>query len=179
MYTKYTDKNIQKKIVAELDKNKKFLFNIITDVTSTIKKIVDIQNDYISQSKLSSKFAWSYDQYTDYTSYINKQCYNIQHKIVKFFAILTDLFFIRRFLDKSYITNGISYTGGDHSVQYIYYLVNLFDFKVTHFSYSKIENISALDKEIKKINIDDMYKIFTPLSHNQCSDMSTFPKKFE
>ena len=46
------------------------------------------------------------------------------------FAMIVDIFFLRRFLDKDYITNAIVYTGSAHSIFYIYFLVKNFDFKI-------------------------------------------------
>ena len=39
------------------------------------------------------------------------------------FTNITDLFFLRRFLDKDYITKAITYTGAVHSINYINFLV--------------------------------------------------------
>lgn len=35
-------------------------------------------------------------------------------------TVFVDIYFLRRFLDKDYITNGLSYTGSTHSLMYVY-----------------------------------------------------------
>ena len=59
-----------------------------------------------------------------------------------------DVYFLRRFLDKKYITNTVTYTGINHSINYIYALVKYFDFKITHASYMKYD-IKEATKKIK------------------------------
>lgn len=96
------------------------------------------------------------------------------------FVYIMDVFFMRRFLDKDYVTNAISYTGSLHSDNYIYFLVKYFDFKITHYSYLKGDDIDAVTKIIKKTDnprVLDQY--FYPPILRQCSDMSDFPKLFE
>jgi hypothetical protein len=60
-------------------------------------------------------------------------------------GLFMDLYFLRRILDKDYITNIIVYTGAMHSLNYLYYLIKDFNFKIT--------NYSTLNKSIK-----DTYK---------------------
>ena len=94
--------------------------------------------------------------------------------IVYIFLKITDLFFLRRFLDKDYVTNAISYTGAAHSINYINFLVSNFDFKITHYSYSEETNLEKLNMIAK----NDIYKldfILHPQKLIQCSDLSSFP----
>ena len=70
-----------------------------------------------------------------YNLYKESHSFYIQNQ--RFFASLMDFYFLRRFLDKDYITNAIGYTGSYHSQNYIYYLVKYFDFKITHWSLFK------------------------------------------
>ena len=60
------------------------------------------------------------------------------------FALLVDMFFLRRFVDKNDITNGVIYTGIAHSVNYIYNLVKYFDFDITHVSYSSMKDLADI-----------------------------------
>ena len=95
------------------------------------------------------------------------------------FVILVDFYLLRRFLDKDYITNAISYTGGFHSLNYIYYLIKYFDFKITHWSYLN-GSINEVYDTIKKAN--DPYDIAHYFFSNpiyQCSNLSDFPENFE
>jgi len=92
---------------------------------------------------------------------------------------LVDLYFLRRFLNKDYITNGVIYTGALHSLFYVYMLVKYFDFKVTHASYSS-EEVSKLNSLIKKAPSSfTLSKYFYPPTFNQCSDLTRFPPLFE
>lgn len=94
------------------------------------------------------------------------------------FVFIVDLFFLRRFLDKDYITNGIIYTGISHSVNYIFILIKYFNFKITHYSYLK-STLEELYDHIKKA--DDKYDVESyiyPPKLIQCSDMTSFPKLF-
>ena len=98
------------------------------------------------------------------------------------YALIVDIFFLRRFLDKDYIQNAIVYTGISHSVTYIYVLIKLFNFKMTHISYikngTKIDTLKEFmnDKTHNDIHISEL---FYPLSVYQCSDMTDFPKHFK
>ena len=97
------------------------------------------------------------------------------------FAELVDLFFLRRFLDKDYVTNAIVYTGAAHSIFYIYYLVNQFDFKITNLSYhSEIKNLSDIEKIIRDSEYNpSIQKIFMPATFSQCINLTEFPKGFD
>jgi hypothetical protein len=103
--------------------------------------------------------------------------YTIYTQKTEIFLKITDLFFLRRFLDKDYVNLAISYTGGAHSSNYINVLVALFDFKITHFSHSDEPNL----KKLNNIAKTDFYKlnyILEPEYLIQCSDISGFPKDF-
>jgi len=93
-------------------------------------------------------------------------------------SVIVDTYFIRRFMDKDYITNGISYTGAAHSSMYVHILIKYFDFKITHASYSKYDP-DTLNKKIKAGELGyEFYSYFLPKTSQQCSDMSSFPKDF-
>ena len=103
--------------------------------------------------------------------------YTIYTQKTEIFLKITDLFFLRRFLDKDYVNLAISYTGAAHSCNYINVLVELFDFKITHFSHSDEPNL----KKLNNIAKTDFYKlnyILEPEYLIQCSDISGFPKDF-
>lgn len=98
------------------------------------------------------------------------------------YSLIMDLFFLRRFLDKDYITNGIVYTGGAHSVFYVYLLLKYFDFKLTNSSYMEksIHKIEDLEKLIKKEeNYKKIAKYLFPNILSQCIDLTHFPPNFE
>ncbi len=86
---------------------------------------------------------------------------------------------MRRFLDKDYITNAITYTGSAHSCTYIEILTQEFDFVITHTSYSTISDLSELNRVVKTKKSTELDEIFYPPILNQCSELSNFPKNFE
>ncbi len=79
-----------------------------------------------------------------------EQYNNIYIKYMSTTSQIMDLYFLRRFLDKSYVTNGIIYTGAYHTMDIIYILINKFDFKLTHSSVNKL-SITDLNRNIKNI----------------------------
>ncbi len=95
------------------------------------------------------------------------------------FVLIMDIYFLRRFIDKDYVTNAAVYTGILHSMTYIYVLVKYFDFKITHYSFLR-ESIPNVTKKIK--SADNVYMInhlFYPNDLYQCIDLSSFPDLFE
>lgn len=91
-----------------------------------------------------------------------------------------DVFFMRRFLDKDYITNGVVYTGGLHSANYVKVLVDDFDFKITHVSNNNGLTVDKLNEKIKKSEyIQEIEYLIFPNTLSQCSDVTSFPKNFE
>jgi len=109
---------------------------------------------------------------------------SIDNSILWLFARLMDVYFLRRFLDKDYITNGITYTGILHSMTYVYILGKFFDFDVTNFSYSSEKNIKQINKKIRDMTPNDfteeliLPKLFYPATLFQCSDLTGFPEHF-
>jgi hypothetical protein len=96
----------------------------------------------------------------------------------KFFYLLTDLYLLRRILDKNYIDHGIVYTGSDHTLNYVYTLVKNFGFKITHANYLKL-SLDETNKIIFKKNLDQMHEFLMNPIFKQCVDMDKFPKNFE
>ncbi|XWV24821.1 hypothetical protein QJ856_gp0962 [Tupanvirus deep ocean] len=120
-----------------------------------------------------------------------------EEDIIYVFAEIMDMYFLRRFLDKDYITNAIVYVGAAHAANYVSILVNVLGFKITHVSHaitkdieklnSYIENINPFEEQFNKqmLNVMSILKQdttkgrFSYSSAIQCSDISHFPKNFE
>ncbi|XWV25425.1 hypothetical protein QJ856_gp0337 [Tupanvirus deep ocean] len=105
-------------------------------------------------------------------------------RIFSYIARTVDLYFLRRFLDKDYITNGIVYTGAAHSMSFIYVL-NRNGFKITHCANCLNQNINQLNADVSNIinfpfeeTFFDMFDLFVPANRKQCSDLSEFPLNF-
>jgi hypothetical protein len=106
----------------------------------------------------------------------------INLSVMKTFLYLTDIYCLRRVLDKDYITNMIIYTGAYHTSNYIYNLVKFFDFKITHASYTKEANLNKINNNIlnsKKNQFNYVQTMFYPATLIQCTDFSKLPKDFE
>lgn len=168
------------------------IHNLITNVNS----VISIIDEYISYTK---KFERTDDNiyrlnYTkdktltygrDKSYHINTidELYNlirlIDNSLITAFALIVDLYFLRRFIDKDYIKNGIVYTGISHSLKYIYVLVKKYNMNITHASYSK-ENLESVNEKIKNSSShnSNINELLYPPYLIQCIDMTSFPEKF-
>lgn len=131
----------------------------------------------------------------DFESYQNNRVKNrfinefksIYNYIKSDFHLLVDLYFMRRFLDKKYITNAIVYSGAVHSVVYVY-MLNKIGFKITNCANCITQNMSELDNIIAEVIgfpsdysvSNELLKIFVNDINNpiQCSDLANFPNNF-
>ena len=92
---------------------------------------------------------------------------------------IMNLYFIRRFLDKSYATNGIFYGNAWSACDIVHQLVKNYGFKVTHFSHSTILDISELNNSINKTDdVNLVCDIFYPFNLAQCVHLENFPANF-
>jgi hypothetical protein len=96
------------------------------------------------------------------------------------FSKIINLYFLRRFLDKDYITNAIVYATHTAASDYILNLVSIFHFRITHVHYSTFKNMKDLEKEIRKRKEldEDCGDIFLPNEIYQCVELSHFPTNF-
>jgi len=96
-------------------------------------------------------------------------------------AWIMDIYFLRRFIDKDYIQNVISYTGGSHSIRILIFLLQNYNLEITHCVYST-QSIDYINKYIKSKSVDieknlkNIYDLFYSTDLKQCSDISDFPK---
>lgn len=165
-------------------------FNLaIREINDAIERFISYENMISnSGSKLirdeNTSYVYSYGL-SSYTirdmivDILNSAENLVDERFVEFFARFTDVYFLRRFLDKNYITNAIVYSGALHSNTYVYFLLKNFNFKVTHASYSKFTNMNKLTNEIKKRSLMEVQELILPEVLNQCSNMNGFPKEFE
>ena len=114
----------------------------------------------------------------DTDEYVHVNCQNmdmlidfIYEIITDFYSLFTDIFLLRRILDKNYINDCICYTGTQHSLNYIIFLVKYYDFEIIHIN--KIENnLGEIIKKIKKSNnVLEIYKLFGLKKIIQCIKM--------
>ena len=107
-------------------------------------------------------------------------------QFLKIISQITDLYFLRRLLDKGYITKALIYSGLAHSLNIIFILVKYFDFNIQFIAEKKHGNsVSQIEQKIKKMdnyiypikNIqqnDIMAKHFLKKNLNQCLDLTGF-----
>jgi len=187
--SKYENKNIESIINNKLQTFIKphfdNIFNLLKNMNNIIKQIEKIDTSFL-HLKLQDNNGIKKYSYGYISSNLNKLIFELNELIDKIdndslhlFSRYVDVFFLRRFLDKNYITTAITYTGSAHSIIYITTLLQEFDFKITHYSYSKINNINELNKKIK--NAKENYEIeelLYPSILSQCSNLTNFPLKF-
>ena len=76
-----------------------------------------------------------------------------------------DCYFLRRFLDKDYITNAIVYTGHIHTTEYLFFLIKYYDFEIIEYDDKNKLTIDEIMKYIKKNN--SVYDIINTFLLNQ------------
>lgn len=180
---KYDNANI-KKIINDIINE---LIGKQADICANIFKEIYSELDSITKLLHSSKKRIEDDDIVFTISQKNVVTLNLQQHIkfqdldmalMKLRVYITDMFFLRRFLDKKYITHGIVYTGLAHSCNYLYFLVKYFGFKVTHASYCVVKDLNILNSDTlnnKYQNLIDFEFLFFPEVLRQCSNMKTFP----
>lgn len=188
MFSRYSKPDIQKKLVKKTDliiENLKKLVSMCENTKSSFIKIGDYVNQtppylLVKDKKYSGRFYYGINdiEFKNMLTFIYTDVAILGDKYIEFFTIFMDIYFLRRFLDKDYITNAIVYTGAAHSSVYIEILTKEFGFKVTHASYAKITNIEELNAEILKRSFYDLEELFYPPIFNQCSNMEHFPDNF-
>jgi len=99
-------------------------------------------------------------------------------------CMLTDLFLLRRILDKDYVKTALIYTGNYHLSDTCHLLIKYFNFKITNITWSNIsvEELNKKFKSYKKFLIglktfDELFFIVNPDLQNplQCSNLFNFP----
>jgi len=179
--SKYTNNKIKEKILQIFDIN-------INQLLDKILNLLDKTINYIENtSELYNKFISLDEQYNlNKLIYINITLLN--NYILHLLANITDIYLIRRLIDKDYINNCIIYTGSYHMVHITYLLLKYFNFEITHISYTdttidnnNIENTNKIIKSKNIINYDDVNFLFNYLENNkyQCSNLFNFPDNLE
>lgn len=175
--SKYQNTDINKKMLKIYDTYVvKKIYNAISIIDTTTKyinKTPELFNKYITDEKL---YELNKPIYTNILSLIQT--------VISIFSFLTDIFLIRRLLDKDYIKNSVIYCGGNHMIFITYILITYFDFKLTHIANNdkNIDN-DSIDKTsqiIKNKNINefnDFVYLQQYLFNNsfQCSNLFKFP----
>lgn len=117
----------------------------------------------------------------DFVFDVFKMIHQLSKNIEDLFSKTIDIYLLRRFLDKNYITNSIVYTGYAHFANIIHILINDFNFKITHAT-EELEDKSKLTKKIiSKSSSEFISHMLNEISINlyviQCSNFKNFPNK--
>ncbi len=186
IFTKYGHKNVASKLSKLSKQLENYLNNLISQCNKIISKFTKFLNDInkytdkLYKSTITGKY--SYGISGEVTKLmiqeIEEDISKLDSDFIDFFTLFMDIYFLRRFLDKDYITNGIIYGGAYHCNVYIKILVDEFGFKITHTSYRKYQNLDKLHSEINRLSAIDLSSIFEPTIISQCSDIKNFPKNF-
>jgi hypothetical protein len=191
LFKSYKNKNVQDKIthIINTELHDLFIkhFKFINDTLPKLNKLINKLEKYkygpynhlVKQSDNTYNYG-NHAKNLKYQNYLN----SIQTDLNKYTQLIAlyfmDLYLLRRFLDKNYITNAISYTGAHHSINYIRILVKYFDFKISHCSYIKDDDIPNATKIIKKSNtVDELAELFYSPILLQCSNLRNFPPLFD
>jgi hypothetical protein len=188
--------NIIKKLKTYKYKENKVIYDYWVDMITAVYKqiialineiiaIIDKFNDKIADNELKlfsynigESYFFSYRDANTLPSDIMNITNNISTLVSKFYSYFVDIYAMRRFIDKDYVSNAISYTGAMHSIRYIDILVKKYGFKVTHTSFRFEKDLDKLDKIIKKGSEFQVSGLFFPDVLIQCSDLTDFPEGF-
>ena len=162
-YSKYFDK---------YDKAMRKLYNYLELLEKEIVK---------NENKLNKINEWGLNFnkiVTEYLPNLWKYLDELFDIIFSMSSFIIDIYFLRRFLDKKYISNALVYTGAYHSCNYLFFLIKYFGFKITNTSYQKKPS-SEIVKLCKNSNdFTVLREIFYPNELYQCSNLTEFPESF-
>ena len=173
-------------------------FNILINIPNKINDLIfDIHNKSILLKKDTEYKKYDYTKYSKYVldkiTDIFIQYNAINDTLLFTTSFITDLYLLRRILDKKYITRSIVYSGNAHSYHLKYILIKYFNFKLTHINNEKSngeykKQVKEETKFIKELNnnnlLDFGHKIdlmtnnlvYTKNDNNkQCVNLFDFP----
>jgi len=189
IHNKYTNTNIQNKINnIIINKDLMLLFNTFfknsidfTDFLDSNANIFDYPTNKLFLSDIIA--GYGVPLHIENNLYASKSYFyeKLKDTFHDVYTLLTDIYFLRRFLDKNYITNTIVYTGIAHTSNYVYYLVKYFDFEITHAAYlHKDYNIQTINDKIKSLDNSRLVdQLIFPDELVQCSVLKDFPSNFD
>ncbi len=82
---------------------------------------------------------------------------------IDLYSMFTDGFLLRRILDKDYVENSIVYSGSQHAINCIWFLVKFAGFEITSVYKNELNDIDKLTKKIKQAF--QPYNIYQHLYH--------------
>lgn len=187
---KYNNKDIKEKILYiihnELMPYIQESFALFEEYYKIINSYIEIFTDKYPNDKINYKGNEDYaymlrtkinkDTLCDILSINEKLCRNVDDV----YLMIMDLYMLRRFLDKSYVTNACVYAGQFHGTNYVRLLVKYFNFKISHCFYAELplDKITNRIKESKFSDLNHISGLFLPNKLIQCIEVSQFPDLF-
>ena len=148
---KYENKNLKKKI-------KKFINNYCNVITYNLNIVLDDFEENIEKfNNIDNKILYDFID-------------TIITVITDLYSLFTDIYLLRRILDKKYVNKAIVYFGRQHSLNCIFFLIKYYDFKIIKIHDSTEKDINKLTEQIYNAgNVFDTYKFFNVKEKNiQC-----------
>lgn len=132
---KYENKNIEEKLNSFLYIHSEYIKRNINLLITNMK--YSLENTFlINESKFNKN---------EFNENLNK----LGEYVLILYSLYTDVYLMRRILDKNYINKSIIYSGGAHSVNFIFFMVKYLNFQII-----KVQKSLEKDKTLlmKKIN---------------------------
>ncbi len=190
---KYNNKTNKENITKYFDQNYvenslelvKFINDFVSKmniISKRIKEQDDKQEINIDEIVLNPKLKDSrvyyginkYEYEKDY-NFIFGTIEKIEVIIAKLGCVFMDCFFLRRLIEKDYISKSIVYTGAYHSSIYIWFLIKYYGYEIEDYEYintellNKNDPIGSLEKIINKSNnYDELFVYLVPKKFTQC-----------
>lgn len=179
--TKYFNENYLENSIELIKFINKFVLKL-NIISKRIKEQDDKQEINIDEIILNSKLKDSrvyyginkYEYEEDY-NFIFETIEKIEVIIAKLGCVFMDCFFLRRLIEKNYISKSIVYTGAYHSSVYIWFLIKYYDYKIDDYEYinsellDKNDPIGSLEKIINKSNnYNELFVYLVPKKFTQC-----------
>lgn len=167
----------------------------IGGLSTYLKESIEVTNYYLAEfKKLDGRMNFDITElehtlYTAPNSFIDKMASDllfrhnkISSEFLHILSAMMDIFMIRRFTDKDYITNAVYYSGAAHSCNVVYWLVKNFGFKITHTGNTDLRNKSEVEifnGKVMNHNFPEMLMpILMPNRLNQSTDMTSMPDNY-
>ncbi|MEM0354253.1 MAG: hypothetical protein QXW79_01590 [Thermoplasmata archaeon] len=173
MYENNLVKSKLNEVLEELSKNLYTLLNNSKHVSKIMNENLEsIVKKIISGHDILVDFVWKIKESIDL-------CIPIIDNFLTYSSYFMDVYLLRRFLEKKYITNVIVYVGCEHGANCIDILVKKFNFKITNACYFNVANIDDLNSNIlNSSSRTDVVNLTIPKLKNQIVDLYGFPEPF-
>ena len=148
----YLNKTINKYINNDLRYNINEFFNIV---------IIEYMSDFHKTILYEFIIYYKTDYANIYIDKLLKIVASLDIIILKLYTLFTDVYFLRRVLDKNYVRNVITYCGRAHAINYIYFLVKYCKFRITNIYNSNGLSLEEFTNKIKENDeLSEVHNLF-------------------